>query len=137
MRKRVVGRELRHAEDTQSAAKSLSLPATIISSPSRVGKTWYGAICENALPSRPGTTPGAEIADELVREQRERGLVERDLERAAGAGALALVQRGDHAERRPDAGAEVDQRDARRAPAGRSSSPVTLMIPEAACSSGS
>ena len=61
---------------------------------------------------------GAEKADELVREQRERRLVERDLERAAGAGALALVQRGDHAERRPDPGAEVDQRhaDAHRRP---------------------
>jgi hypothetical protein len=55
---------------------------------------------------------GAEVADELVSEERQRGLVEGELERAAHAGALPLVQRGEHAERRPDAGAEVDQGDA-------------------------
>ncbi len=59
-----------------------------------------------------GDLARAEVADELVGEQRERGLVQRHVDRPPGAGRVPLVQGGEHAERRPDAGAEVDQRDA-------------------------
>ena len=53
----------------------------------------------------------AQVADELIREQRQRRLVEGHVERASHAGPLAVVQRREDAERGPDAGAEVDQRD--------------------------
>ena len=39
-----------------------SLPATIISAPSLVGKTSYGAISGNAEPWRPGASPVAAYA---------------------------------------------------------------------------
>ena len=63
-------------------------------------------------PLATGHEAAAEIADELGREQRQRRFVEGELQGAPGAGSLALEQRGEHTERRPDAGAEIDQRDA-------------------------
>ena len=64
----------------------------------------------------PGGDAAREHVDELVGDERERRLVEREVERPP----LALVQRGDDRERRPDAGADVDQRDAdpHRVPVG-------------------
>ena len=49
-----------------------------------------------------------EDVDELVGDERERRLVEGEVERPP----LALMQRRDDRERRPDTGADVDQRDA-------------------------
>ena len=64
----------------------------------------------------PGRRAAREDVDELVGDERERRLVEREVERPP----LALVQRRDDRERRPDAGADVDQRDAdpHRVPVG-------------------
>ena len=54
----------------------------------------------------------AEVSRELVGEQREGSLVQRDVDGATRARLLSLVQRREDAERRPDAGALVDHRDA-------------------------
>jgi hypothetical protein len=56
----------------------------------------------------------------VVAEVADRGLVERDVDDATLAGALALEQRGEDADRRPRAGALVDRRrpDTHPGPAG-------------------
>ena len=61
-----------------------------------------------------GRLGAGEHVGELVRKQRQSSLVEREIERAADS----LVERRDDCERRPDAGADVDQRgaDAHRRP---------------------
>ena len=52
-----VGGELGPADRRQSCAKRRSFAAAIISSPSLVAKTSYGAISGKAVPERPGATP--------------------------------------------------------------------------------
>ena len=70
--------------------KSRSLAAAIISSPSAVSKTSYGAISGNAVPWRPGALPVRSVAVELIADQRQRGVEERDVDVAAAAGGRAL-----------------------------------------------
>ena len=59
-----------------------------------------------------GRVAGPKRVGQLVADEREAGLEERDVDLAPAARLRALVQRGDDAERRPHAGAEVDQRGA-------------------------
>ena len=104
----------------QIDANRRSLPPAIISSPSRVGNTWYGATIGNRVPWPCGTVPVGEVAGEVIADVAERGLVERDVDDGSLAGATALEQRREHAERRPRARALVDQRraDPHAGPAG-------------------
>ena len=58
----------------------------------------------------PRHRPVGEVADEVVAEVADRGLVQGDVDHRALAGALAVEQRGEHADRRPRARALVDRR---------------------------
>ena len=60
----------------------------------------------------PRCVAGAERVRELVADEREAGLEERHVDLAAPARLRALEQRGHDPERRPHAGAEVDERRA-------------------------
>ena len=81
---RTAGRRRAPAAPIASASrrKSPSFAAVIISPPSAAGKTWYGAIAWNAVPCGVGTAPVSIVADQVVGDERERGLPERDVERA-------------------------------------------------------
>ena len=65
---------------------------------------------DRALPRRHRAV--REIADEVVADVAERGLVERGVDERALAGPLAFEERRDDPERGPDPGAHVDQRRA-------------------------
>ena len=117
------------------AANSRSFAAATISPPSAVERLVRRDRRElRAAAGRHGAC--AEEAGEVVGHEPERRLVQGHVHLATLAGSLTLVQRRDDAERRPHARALVGDRDA-CADAGRPASPVTLMIPPAACASGS
>ena len=61
-------------------------------------------------PVAPRHRPVGEVADEVVAEVADRGLVEGDVDHRALAGALAVEQGGEDADRRPRARALVDRR---------------------------
>ena len=101
------------------AANSRSFPPATMSSPSRVGKTWYGATIGKTVPWPRRHGAVGEVADEVVADVAERGLVQRRVDDGALARPLALEERRDDAERRPHPRAHVDERraDAHAGPA--------------------
>ena len=105
---------------SQIARNRRSLPPATISSPSAVGNTSYGATIGKRVPSPRRDGAVREVAGEVVADVPDRRLVERHVDDRALAGALALEQRREDAERRPGARALVDQRraDADAGPAG-------------------
>ena len=94
----------------QSAANRRSLPAATMSSPSPVGSTWYGATIGKTVPLGRRDGPVREVADEVVPDVGERGLVQRRVDGGALARPLALEEGRRDPERGPHPGPHVDQR---------------------------
>ena len=110
----------------------MSLPATIMSSPSRVGKTWYGAIWAKALPSRPGISPVARYPT-IWYESSQSAVSYSDTSIVAppprsSAATIAKAAQSP---------VERSMSDTPTRTGGIPSTPVTLMIPLAAWRSGS
>ena len=84
------------------------MPPAIISSPSRVGKTWYGATIGNTVPCR-GDGAVGEVPGEVIADVRQRRLVQGHVDDRAFTRPLALEQRREDADGGPGAGADVDQ----------------------------
>ena len=114
---------------SQSCAKSRSLAAAIISSPSAVGKTSYGRDQREGRAEAARRVAGAKRVGQLVADEREAGLEERR-RRPRGRGPSA--SRSCSAATMPSAAHTPVPRSMSDVPTrtpGRSGSPVTLTMP--------